>query len=59
MQLGYDYQYPHKLAAIWQFARALTRIGRKRSVKTLMIKALCDRLSKKPGLYLNKIAVFL
>jgi transposase len=36
-----------------------TRIGRKRTVTPLMIEALCDHLSEKPGLYLDKMAVFL
>lgn len=36
-----------------------TRVGRKRTVTPLMIKALCDHLSEKPGLYLDEMAVFL
>ncbi|KAJ5348522.1 uncharacterized protein N7506_001775 [Penicillium brevicompactum] len=36
-----------------------TRIGRKRTVTPLMIEALCERLSEKPGLYLDEMAVFL
>lgn len=36
-----------------------TRIGRKRTVSPLMIEALCDHLSEKPGLYLDEMAVFL
>jgi transposase len=36
-----------------------TRIGRKLTVTPLMIKALCDHLSEKPGLYLDEMAVFL
>ncbi|KAJ5244598.1 hypothetical protein N7489_004694 [Penicillium chrysogenum] len=36
-----------------------TRTGRKRTVTPLMIKALCEHLSEKPGLYLDEMAVFL
>lgn len=36
-----------------------TRIGRKRTMTPLMINALCDHLSEKPGLYLDEMAVFL
>ncbi|OQD72532.1 hypothetical protein PENANT_c242G05870, partial [Penicillium antarcticum] len=36
-----------------------TRIGRKRTMTPLMIVALCDHLSEKPGLYLDEMAVFL
>ena len=36
-----------------------TRKGRKRTVTPLMIQALCDRLSEKPGLYLDEMAVLL
>lgn len=36
-----------------------TRIGRRRIVTPLIIEALCDHLSEKPGLYLDEIAVFL
>lgn len=35
------------------------RIGRKRTVTPLMIEALCEHLSEKPGLYLDEMAVFL
>ena len=35
------------------------RIGRRRTVTPLMIEALCDHLSEKPGLYLDEMAVFL
>jgi hypothetical protein len=34
---------------------SLTRIGRRRTVTPLMMEALCDHLSAKPGLYLNKV----
>lgn len=37
----------------------VTRVGRKRTVTPLMMEALCDHLSEKPGLYLDEIAVFL
>lgn len=37
----------------------LTRIGRKRTVISLMIEALYEHLSEKPGLYLDEMAVFL
>ncbi|KAJ5253210.1 hypothetical protein N7489_003620 [Penicillium chrysogenum] len=36
-----------------------TRKGRKRTVTPLMTQALCDRLSEKPGLYLDEMAVLL
>lgn len=36
-----------------------TRIGRKPTVTPLMIDALCDHLSEKPGLYLDEMAIFL
>lgn len=36
-----------------------TRIGRKRTVTPLMIEALCEHLSEKPGLYLDEMAVLL
>lgn len=36
-----------------------TRIGRKRTVTPPMIEALCDHLFKKPGLYLDEMAIFL
>lgn len=36
-----------------------TRTGRKQTVTPLMIKALCEHLSEKPGLYLDEMAVFL
>lgn len=36
-----------------------TRVGRKRTVTPSMIKALCDHLFEKPGLYLDEMAVFL
>jgi transposase len=36
-----------------------TRIGRRRTVTPLMIEALCEHLSEKPGLYLDEMAVFL
>lgn len=35
------------------------RVGRKRTVTPLMIKALCDHLFEKPGLYLEEMAIFL
>lgn len=33
----------------------LTRIGRRRTVTPLMMKALCDHLYAKPGLYLDEV----
>lgn len=36
-----------------------TRVGQKRTVTPLMIDALCDHLSEKPGLYLEEIVIFL
>ena len=36
-----------------------TRISRKPTVTPLMIDALCDHFSEKPGLYLDEMAVFL
>lgn len=36
-----------------------TRIGRRRTVTPLMIEALCDHLTEKPGLYLDEMVVFL
>jgi transposase len=36
-----------------------TRIGRKSTVTPLMIDALCDHLSEKPGLYLDEMVIFL
>jgi transposase len=36
-----------------------TRIGRKRTVTPLMIEALCENLSEKPGLYLDEMTIFL
>lgn len=36
-----------------------TRTGRKRTVTPLMIKALCEHLTEKPGLYLDEMAIFL
>lgn len=36
-----------------------TRTDRKRTVTPIIMKALCEDLSKKPGLYLDEIAVFL
>lgn len=37
----------------------LTRVGRKRTVTPPMLEALCDRLSEKPGVYLDEMAFFL
>lgn len=36
-----------------------TRVGRRRSVTSPMIEALCDRLLEKPGLYLDEMTIFL
>jgi hypothetical protein len=36
-----------------------TRIGRGRTITPLIIEALCDHLSEKPGLYLDEMSVFL
>lgn len=45
--------------AIWKHPRApKIRIGRQRAVTPLMIEALCDHLSEKPGVYLDEMALF-
>ena len=47
---------------LWQFGHVhapSTCIGWKPTVTLLMIDALCHHLLEKPGLYLNKMAVFL
>jgi hypothetical protein len=43
---------------LWQFGSIYapqTRIGRKRTMTPLMIEALCDHISEKPGLYLDEM----
>jgi hypothetical protein len=34
-----------------------SRISRRQSITPPMIEALCDRLPKKPGLYVDEIAI--
>lgn len=59
MQQSHDNKYSQKLASVWKCPRTPTRIGRRPTVTPLMIEALCDHLSAKPGLYFDEMVIFL
>ena len=49
MQQGHVHKYPHD---IWK--RGPARVGRRRTVISLILEALCDYLLKKPSLHLDE-----
>lgn len=49
----------HNLRQFESLYAPQTRVGRKQTVTSLMIEALCNHLHKKPGLYLEETVVFL
>jgi hypothetical protein len=59
MYQAYGYQYSQKPTPLWNYLCSPNSNWPKTNRDAAMIKALCEHLSEKPGLYLDEMAVFL